>query len=53
MPDPPEPEILLSERHPISGRWAVVEDDGRSGWLYLTETNRMRSGGGGVFFFFF
>ena len=27
---------LLSERHPLSGRSAVVEDDGRSAWLYLT-----------------
>jgi hypothetical protein len=26
-----------TERHPISGRWSVFEDDGVSAWLYLTE----------------
>lgn len=27
----------LSAQHPGSRRWAVVEDDGQAGWLYLTE----------------
>ena len=33
MEEPP----FLSERHPGSNRWAVFEDDGRTGWLYITE----------------
>lgn len=28
---------LISEQNPTSRRWAVFEDDGISGWLYLTE----------------
>lgn len=32
-------EIFLSEQHPVSHRWAVLEDDGLSAWLYLTEPN--------------
>ena len=32
MPESP----FLSELHPKSGRWAILEDDGRSAWLYLT-----------------
>lgn len=27
---------FLSERHPLSDRTAIFEDDGRSAWLYLT-----------------
>ena len=27
---------FLSEQHPVSRRWAIVEDDGRVAWLYLT-----------------
>lgn len=30
-------DLFLSEQHPISRRWAVIEDDGRVAWLYLTE----------------
>ncbi len=30
-------EIFVSEQHPVSRRWAIFEDDGVSGWLYLTE----------------
>lgn len=26
----------ISEQHQVSRRWAVLEDDGRVGWLYLT-----------------
>jgi hypothetical protein len=29
-------EVFLSEQHPVSRRWAVLEDDGLSAWLYLT-----------------
>jgi hypothetical protein len=28
---------FISEQNPTSRRWAVFEDDGVSGWLYLTE----------------
>ncbi len=31
-----EPGPFDSEQHPVSRRWAVMEDDGRSAWLYLT-----------------
>jgi hypothetical protein len=30
-------ELFLSEQHPVSRRWAIIEDDGRVAWLYLTE----------------
>jgi hypothetical protein len=30
-------DLFLSEQHPISRRWAVIEDDGRVAWLYFTE----------------
>ena len=30
-------DLFVSEQHPVSRRWAVVEDDGRVAWLYLTE----------------
>jgi hypothetical protein len=30
-------DLFLSEQHPISRRWAAIEDDGRVAWLYLTE----------------
>ena len=26
-----------SEQHPLSQRWAVMEDDGEAAWLYLSE----------------
>jgi hypothetical protein len=29
-------EVFLSEQHPVSRRWAVLEDDCLSAWLYLT-----------------
>ena len=31
--------VFISEQHPVSRRWAVLEDDGLSAWLYLTEPN--------------
>lgn len=31
--------IFLSHNNKSSGRWAVFEDDGVSGWLYLTNPN--------------
>ena len=30
--------LFLEDQHPVSGRLAVLEDDGTSAWLYLTET---------------
>lgn len=30
-------DAFLSEKNPVSHRWAVFEDDGSSAWLYLTE----------------
>lgn len=32
-------EVFFSEQHPVSHRWAVLEDDGLAAWLYLTEPN--------------
>lgn len=31
------PEVFLSEQHPTSKRTVVLEDDGLSAWLYLTD----------------
>lgn len=30
-------DLFVSEQHPASRRWAIIEDDGRVAWLYLTE----------------
>lgn len=30
---------IISDYNEISKRWTVFEDDGISGWLYLTEPN--------------
>jgi hypothetical protein len=30
-------DLFLSDQHPLSKRWAIVEDDGSTAWLYLTE----------------
>ena len=30
-------DLFLSQQHPTSRRWAVVEDDGTVAYLYLTE----------------
>jgi hypothetical protein len=35
-------EIFLTEQHPRSRRSAVFEDDGVSGWLYLTARSEKR-----------
>jgi hypothetical protein len=32
-------ELLIKSQNSVSGRSAVVEDNGRSCWLYLTETS--------------
>ncbi|GMK37049.1 hypothetical protein PCCS19_01020 [Paenibacillus sp. CCS19] len=32
-------DIFLSDFNPISKRWVIFEDDGQTGWLYLTEAN--------------
>ncbi len=37
-----EDAIFLEAKHETSGRLAVLEDDGNSGWLYLTEPNTRR-----------
>jgi hypothetical protein len=29
--------LFLQDKHPVSGRLAVLEDDGTSAWLYLSE----------------
>lgn len=34
--------LFVTERHPASGRSAVLEDDGTSAWLYLTEPGTRR-----------
>ena len=31
--------LFLEAEHPASRRFAVLEDDGKSAWLYLTESN--------------
>ena len=36
-------DLFISEQHPVSRRWAVVEDDGRVAWLYLTEPDTRKS----------
>jgi hypothetical protein len=30
-------EIFLSEQNQVSRRWGILEDDGKSAWLYITE----------------
>lgn len=35
-------EIFVSEKNLVSQRWANFEDDGFSGWLYLSEPNQER-----------
>ncbi len=35
-------EVFLSEQHSVSHRWVVLEDDGLSAWLYLTEPDSER-----------
>jgi hypothetical protein len=34
---PAAEDLFISEQHPISQRSAILEDDGRVAWLYLTE----------------
>jgi hypothetical protein len=33
---------FLNEKHPVSGRHAILEDDGKTGWLYLTEAKSLK-----------
>jgi hypothetical protein len=35
-------DLFLSEQHPRSRRWAVVEDDGTTAWMYLTGPDRQK-----------
>jgi len=30
-------DLFVTEQHPVSKRWAILEDDGLVAWLYLTE----------------
>lgn len=30
-------DLFVTEQHTLSNRWAILEDDGRAAWLYLTE----------------
>jgi hypothetical protein len=32
----------ISEQHAVSRRWAILEDDGRVGWLYLTAPDSVK-----------
>ena len=34
--------IFLQERSPASGRYAILEDDGKTAFLYLTEPNALK-----------
>ena len=36
------PDLYISEQHASSRRYAIFEDDGRCGWLYLTAPNEPR-----------
>jgi hypothetical protein len=29
-------EIFITDVHPVSGRWAILDDNGNSAWLYLS-----------------
>ena len=33
----PDEILFLEDEHPASGRFAILEDDGTSAWLYVTE----------------
>ncbi|MBI5029075.1 MAG: hypothetical protein HZB51_01010 [Chloroflexi bacterium] len=35
----PDNNLFLTDQHPLSRRSAVLEDDGTSAWLYLTQPN--------------
>ena len=35
-------EHFVSDRHPVSCRSAIFEDDGTSAWMYLTEAHNVR-----------
>ncbi len=37
--------LFLDDQHPSSRRFAVLEDDGTSAWLYLTEPNSRKPSG--------
>lgn len=39
---PASQDLFVSEQHPVSRRWAVVEDDGCVAWLYLTEPDTLK-----------
>jgi hypothetical protein len=35
-------DLFVSEQHPVSRRWAILEDDGTVAWLYLTEPDTQK-----------
>lgn len=34
--------IFISDKNPLTNRWVIFEDDGVSGWLYLTNPNEKK-----------
>jgi len=33
--------LFVSVQHPVTMRWTIFEDDGETGWLYVTKPNSM------------
>jgi hypothetical protein len=42
MPAAEAEDLFISEQHPVSQRWAILEDNGRVAWLYLTEAGSQK-----------
>jgi hypothetical protein len=44
IPNVRSPDVgpFISDQHPQSRRHAILEDDGRTGWLYLTAPDELR-----------
>lgn len=42
--------LFLQHQHPVSRRLAVLEDDGKSGWLYVTDPDSRKPIGDGWVF---
>jgi hypothetical protein len=36
-----EPLVLINHQHPVSQRWAILEDDSISAWVYITKSNSL------------
>lgn len=39
---PASQNLFISQQHPVSRRWAIIEDNGRAAWLYLTEPDTQK-----------